>query len=89
MKHNLVQQAIDSVPAFGQSYEKFRNMMLADGKSVKSIPMVEIYADRVSVSNPGLPLIVPERFIDEYVCRNEKVVRTTITPFMPIKNCRK
>jgi hypothetical protein len=33
----LVQQAIEAVPEFGQSYEKFRNMMLAHGKSVESI----------------------------------------------------
>lgn len=34
-------------------------------------PMVEIYADRVEISNPGIPLIRDERFIDEYVSRNE------------------
>ncbi|GHT30718.1 hypothetical protein AGMMS49574_11040 [Bacteroidia bacterium] len=36
--------------------------------------MIEIYADRVAtISNPGQPLIVPERFIDEYISRNEKM----------------
>jgi predicted HTH transcriptional regulator len=35
--------------------------------------MVEIYSDRVSISNPGQPLIVPERFIDGYLSRNEKL----------------
>jgi site-specific recombinase XerD len=35
--NTLVQQAIEAVPAFGQSYEKFRNQMLAEGKSVNSI----------------------------------------------------
>jgi predicted HTH transcriptional regulator len=34
-------------------------------------PMIEIYADRIEISNPGLPLITPERFIDEYQSRNE------------------
>jgi predicted HTH transcriptional regulator len=34
-------------------------------------PMVEIYADRIEISNPGLPLITPNRFIDEYQSRNE------------------
>ncbi len=34
-------------------------------------PMVEIYSDRVEISNPGLPLITPNRFIDEYQSRNE------------------
>ncbi len=34
-------------------------------------PMVEIYTDRIEISNPGLPLITPNRFIDEYQSRNE------------------
>ena len=34
-------------------------------------PMIEIYPDRVEISNPGLPLITPNRFIDEYQSRNE------------------
>ncbi len=33
----LVERAIEAVPGFGQSYEKFLNMMLAGGRSVKSI----------------------------------------------------
>ena len=49
------------------------NMIIHQDFEEKGFPMVEIYADRVSISNPGLPLIVPERFIDEYVCRNEKM----------------
>ena len=36
-----------------------------------SCPMVEIYSDRIEISNPGLPLITPNRFIDEYSSRNE------------------
>ncbi len=34
-------------------------------------PLIEIYSDRIEISNPGLPLITPERFIDEYQSRNE------------------
>jgi ATP-dependent DNA helicase RecG len=34
-------------------------------------PMVEIFADRIEISNPGLPLITPNRFIDECQSRNE------------------
>ncbi len=34
-------------------------------------PMIEIYSDRIEITNPGLPLITPERFIDEYQSRNE------------------
>jgi predicted HTH transcriptional regulator len=34
-------------------------------------PLIEIYSDRIEISNPGLPLITPIRFIDEYQSRNE------------------
>lgn len=35
--------------------------------------MVEIYADRMEISSPGKPFIPPERFIDEYQSRNERL----------------
>ena len=35
--------------------------------------MIEMYSDRIEVSNPGLPLISIDRFIDEYKSRNEKL----------------
>jgi ATP-dependent DNA helicase RecG len=38
-----------------------------------SMIMIEIYSDRIEISNPGLPLISIDRFIDEYKCRNEKL----------------
>lgn len=34
-------------------------------------PIIEIYDERIEISNPGLPLITPERFIDECQSRNE------------------
>lgn len=34
---------------------------------------VEIYSDRLEISNPGIPIISPDRFIDEYQSRNEKL----------------
>jgi ATP-dependent DNA helicase RecG len=42
---------------------------LATGTSV----MIEMYSDRVEISNPGLPPIPPDRFIDEYRSRNEQL----------------
>ena len=33
--------------------------------------MIEIYSDRIEVSNPGTPCVQVERFIDEYRSRNE------------------
>lgn len=35
--------------------------------------MVEIYADRVEISNPGEPIVPVERFIDGYQSRNERL----------------
>lgn len=35
--------------------------------------LVEIYSDRVEISNPGLPIITIDRFIDEYQSRNERL----------------
>jgi predicted HTH transcriptional regulator len=35
--------------------------------------MVEIYDDRVEISNPGEPMVPPERFIDGYQSRNERL----------------
>lgn len=35
--------------------------------------MVEIFDDRIEISNPGRPFISPDRFIDEYRSRNERL----------------
>ena len=35
--------------------------------------MIEIYTDRIEITNPGQPLIPAERFVDEYKSRNEKL----------------
>ena len=35
--------------------------------------LVEIYSDRIEISNPGLPVIERDRFIDEYRSRNEQL----------------
>ena len=34
---------------------------------------IEMYDDRVEISNPGVPTIPTERFIDEDLARNEKL----------------
>lgn len=36
-------------------------------------PMVEIYNNRIEFSNPGLPIVPVERFIDGYQSRNERL----------------
>jgi len=42
---------------------------LESGTSV----VIEIYTDRIEISNPGKPFIPTERFIDEYQSRNERL----------------
>lgn len=53
--------------------ELVANALIHQDFSEKGFPMIEIYSDRIEISNPGNPLIQPERFIDEYVSRNEKI----------------
>jgi ATP-dependent DNA helicase RecG len=36
-------------------------------------PMIEIYSNRVEISNPGEPIVPVERFIDGYQSRNERL----------------
>lgn len=50
--------------------ELVANMLVHQDFSEKGFPMVEIYTDRIDVSNPGQPIISVERFIDEYNSRN-------------------
>ncbi len=41
-----------------------------------SFVTIELYVDRVEISNPGIPAIKVERFIDEYRSRNEALADT-------------
>lgn len=36
-------------------------------------PVIEIYANRVEISNPGIPIVPVERFIDGHQSRNERL----------------
>lgn len=40
---------------------------------VPSNEVIEIYDDRMEIFNPGKPFISPDRFIDEYQSRNERL----------------
>lgn len=51
--------------------ELLANALIHQDLDERGFPMVEIYSDRIEISNPGLPLISVERFIDEYVSRND------------------
>ena len=53
--------------------ELVANALIHQDLFVKGFPMVEIYSDRIEISNPGNPLITPDRFIDSYISRNERL----------------
>jgi ATP-dependent DNA helicase RecG len=44
-----------------------------DFNEIGTSVVIEIYSDRIEISNPGKPFIPPERFIDEYQSRNERL----------------
>lgn len=53
--------------------ELVANALIHQDFEEKGFPMIEIFSDRIEISNPGIPLITPQRFIDEYISRNEKL----------------
>jgi len=53
--------------------ELVANALIHQDFAEKGFPMVEIFSDRIEISNSGVPLVTPERFIDAYKSRNEKL----------------
>lgn len=53
--------------------ELVANALIHQDFTERGFPMVEIFTDRIEISNPGTPLVTPERFIDAYISRNEKL----------------
>lgn len=53
--------------------ELVANAMIHQDFFEKGGPAVEVYSDRIEISNPGNPSIKPMRFIDEYYSRNEAI----------------
>jgi predicted HTH transcriptional regulator len=51
--------------------ELVANALVHQDFQEKGSPVFEIYSDRIEFTNPGLPVITPTRFIDEYQSRNE------------------
>jgi ATP-dependent DNA helicase RecG len=53
--------------------ELLANALIHQDFNIEGVsPLVEIYVDRVEISNPGLPIVPVERFIDGYQSRNER-----------------
>ena len=53
--------------------ELVANAIIHQDFSEKGFIMVEIFDNRVEITNPGTPLVDPNRFIDGYQSRNERL----------------
>ena len=53
--------------------ELIANALIHQDFTVKGFPMIEIFSDRIEISNPGTPLVTPDRFIDAYISRNDNL----------------
>lgn len=51
--------------------ELVANSIIHQDFTQKGFPMIEIYSDRIEISNAGVPIINADRFIDEYGSRND------------------
>lgn len=53
--------------------ELIANALIHQDFYAQGCPTIEIYSDRLEISNPGKPIIQANRFIDEYQSRNEEL----------------
>jgi len=53
--------------------ELMANALIHQDLAEKGFPMVEVFSDRIEISNAGIPLISTDRFIDAYLSRNDKL----------------
>ena len=53
--------------------ELVANMLIHQDLNSKGFPMIEIFEDRIEFTNPGVPIVNPDRFIDAYISRNDKL----------------
>lgn len=76
-QNEVVQDALrKTVPLFPERAmrEVIANALIhQDFEETGTGPIVEIYSNRVEVSNPGVPVVPVERFIDGHKSRNEKL----------------
>jgi predicted HTH transcriptional regulator len=53
--------------------EIIANALIHQDLTEKGFPMIEIFTDRIEISNAGVPLVSPDRFLDAYLSRNDKL----------------
>lgn len=70
---NALRQEVTLVPEIVIRELVANSLVHQDFSVAGSSMMVEIYSNRVEISNPGLPIVPVERFIDGYQSRNERL----------------
>lgn len=70
---NALRKAVKLVPEIAIR-EVLANALIHQDLSIRGASvMVEVYDDRVEITNPGEPIVPLERFIDGYQSRNERM----------------
>ncbi|ALQ50087.1 ATP-binding protein [Nitrosomonas ureae] len=70
---NAIRKAVKLVPEVVIRELLANALIHQDYEFIGMSPVVEIYSDRVEISNPGKPIVPVERFIDGYQSRNERL----------------
>jgi len=70
---NAIRKAVKLVPEVVVRELLANALIHQDFEFIGMSPVVEIYSDRVEISNPGKPVVPVERFIDGYQSRNERL----------------
>lgn len=70
---NAIRKAVKLVPEVVIRELMANALIHQDFEFTGMSPVVEIYTDRVEISNPGEPVVPVERFIDGYQSRNERL----------------
>lgn len=70
---NVIRETVKLVPEEAIRELLANALIHQDFELAGMSPVVEIYADRVEISNAGIPIVPVERFIDGYQSRNERL----------------
>jgi len=69
--HRALRETVKMYPEIAVREFVANSIIHQDFNEKGSCPVVEVFSDRIEFTNPGLPMIDPIRFIDEYQSRNE------------------
>jgi predicted HTH transcriptional regulator len=70
---DALRQEVKLVPEIAIRELAANALIHQDFEMIGAAPMIEIYSDRVEITNPGDPIVPVDRFIDGYQSRNERL----------------